>query len=179
VAVKLADGLYYPDQTPGFDIWRGSRVPTFENQYAPGLYCVEDAGGVIGTEVTGTGVTFYFLDHDFTMKYAGEGAALVASAPDSSSGAGPYENILMFSDITDEPCTQNIELRGNGLSPITGTIFLPSACVNYLGNSYGALDNVQLIGYEVYSNGTADLDVYYNADDQGRVDRPALIELSK
>ncbi|MFC2064951.1 pilus assembly protein TadG-related protein [Chloroflexota bacterium] len=178
-AVLLGDGLIHPDQTPGFDIWRGSRVATFENQYAPGLYCIEDAGGVINSEVTGDGVTFYFLDHDFTMKYAGEGAALVATAPDSSANAGPYENLLMFSDVTSQPCTQNIELRGNGLSPISGTVFLPSACINYLGNSLGALDYVQLIGYQVYSNGTSDVEIYYNEDDQAVLDKPALIELYK
>jgi len=175
---QLIGGVMNPDQTPGFDIWSGSRVAKFENKYAPGLYCIEDAGGVINSEVTGSDVTFYFLDHDFTMKYAG-GGALVATAPDSSFGAGPYENVLMFSDVTDEPCTQNMELRGNGLNSIVGTIFLPSACINYLGNSYGGYDHVQLIGYQVYSNGTADLDIYYDSNDQKIDDKPALVELTK
>jgi hypothetical protein len=178
VAVRLVDGLIHPDQTPGFDIWRGSRVAVFNDKYAPGLYCVEDAGGNVHDEITGTGVTFYFLDHDFTMKFNG-GGALVATAPNSAAGAGPYTNILMFSDITDQPCTQNMELRGNGLNSISGTIFLPSACINYLGNSLGGYDSVQLIGYQVYSNGTADVEITYNADEQAVLDKPALIELTK
>jgi hypothetical protein len=181
--VKRGDGtVNYPDPSLLYPAdptkkWSGSRVDHFEDKYAPGLYCIEDAGGVITSTVTGNGVTFYFLDQDFTMKYAG-GGSLDAQAP-TDPLAGPYQNYLMFSDVTPDPCTQNMELRGNGTSPIIGTIFLPSACINYLGNSNGSLNFVQLIGYQVYSNGTSALEILFNANDQAEGNNPAEVELYK
>ena len=177
VAVRGVDGKLHPDPSLA-DIWSGSRVDHFEDEYTTGLYCIEDAGGNINSTVSGTGVTFYFLDQDFTMKYAGAGAAITTTAPISSDNAGPYENYLMFSDVTPHPCTQNLEIRGNGTTPVVGTIFLPSACIDYRGNSNGTM-YVQMIGYNVSSNGTADLNITYNAHDQALQDDPGLVELAK
>jgi len=151
---------------------RGSRVDHFEDTYAPGLYCIEDAGGNIHGGIIGTGVTFYILDQSFTMKFNGHGY-FAASAPTS----GPYAGVLMFSDITPNPCTQNVEFRGNGSASNVGTIFMPSACIDDRGNSDVFEDRTQLIGYRVTSNGTGQVRIRYSADDNYKKPQPPAVEL--
>lgn len=170
-----SDGKIHPDadSSKNGSVWSGGIV----GDYAPGLYCITDAGGLIHSPITGTGVTFYFTEHSFSLKMDGGGsnAYIAASAPTS----GDYQGVLMFGPITEEPCTQNLEIRGNGSTPIIGTIFMPSACINYLGNGTGDAMNSQIVGYQVYSNGTADLHISYNSDDNLKFPQPPVIELNK
>lgn len=163
------DGLLHPEANTD-----GSVVSGFDHKFGPGLYCIDNAGGNIHDEVTGTGVTFYVRDTSFTMKYNG-GGSFAVQAPTS----GEYAGVLMFSNITPTPCSQNFEFRGNGSAPIMGTIFLPSACINWLGNSNGNLSRSQLIGYDIYSNGTADIGINYNADDNYKANLPGEVQLTK
>ena len=153
---------------------RGSKVNGFDHQYAPGLYCIYNAGGNIHNEITGDGVTFYVMDSAFTMKYNG-GGAFATKAPTS----GTYAGVLMFSNLTSSPCTQNVQFRGNGHDPIVGTVFMPSACIDWRGNSNGIAADTQLIGYDVTSNGTADPVFDYNADNQYQQHFPAQVGLSR
>jgi hypothetical protein len=157
------------DGTDG-SVWDGG----FAGDYAPGLYCITDAGGNIHSEVSGVGVTFYIVDTDFTMKFNG-GGAFAAQAPMS----GDYAGILIFSPLTDTPCTQNMEIRGNGSTPILGTIFMPSACLDYRGNGTGDTTDSMMVGYDVTSNGNAEVHVSYNPDDNYKVPQPPIIELTK
>ena len=152
----------------------GSVVDHFEDDYAPGLYCITDAGGNIHGTVTGTDVTFYIADTSFTMKFNG-GGAMAVQAPTS----GPYAGVLMFSGITATPCTQNIHFRGNGDADNIGTIFMPSACIDARGNSEPHNNRSQLIGYRVTSNGTGDVYVSYNPDDNYALPVPPKIALIK
>ena len=152
---------------------RGSTVDSFEGDYAPGLYCITNAGGNIHGAITGTGVTFYISDTAFTLRFNG-GGGIAAQAPTT----GDYAGVLIFSDLTTTPCTQDIKLRGNGSSENYGTIFMPSACIDYSGNSKGN-DHSQLIGYRVTSNGSADVNIIYNTDENYEATIPPEIELSK
>ena len=153
---------------------RGSVVNHFEDSYAPGLYCITDADGPFHGTTSGTGVTFYFLDTNFSMKFNG-GGGLAVQAPTS----GPYKGVLMFSDVTSTPCTQNVEFRGNGSGDNVGTIFMPSACIDARGNSGVAQNRSQIIGYVVSSNGNGTIDVYYNPDDTYTLSASAMISLTK
>jgi hypothetical protein len=167
VAYRGADGKLHPQA--GKD---GSQVDHFEDNYAPGLYCITDAGGNIHGTVTGTGVTFYISDTSFTMKYNGHGAMAV-QAPTT----GEYADVLMFSNITPTPCTQNIHFRGNGSADNVGTIFLPSACIDARGNSEPHNNRTQIIGYQVTANGTGDVYVSYHPDDNYKKPQPPAVEL--
>jgi hypothetical protein len=165
----------YHEQT-GFE-GHGSKVKSFVwdvGDYAPGLYCVIDAGGEIHSPITGTGVTFYIMDQDFTLKFNGNGY-IASQAPTE----GIYRGVLIFSDFTPTPLTQQFEIRGNGSTPIIGTIFLPSAYIDYRGNGVGDAMQSQVIGYDVSTNGSANVDVIYNADTQWRFPQPPVIELTK
>ena len=152
---------------------RGSTVDSFEGDYAPGLYCITNAGGNIHGAITGTGVTFYISDTAFTLRFNG-GGRIAAQAPTT----GDYAGVLIFSDLTTTPCTQDIKLRGNGSSENYGTIFMPSACIDYRGNSMGN-DHSQLIGYRVTSNGSGYVNIIYNTDENYEATIPPEIELSK
>lgn len=163
------DGLLHPQ--PFKD---GSVVSGFDHKFGPGLYCIDNAGGNIHDTVTGTGVTFFVRDTNFTMKYNG-GGSFAVQAPTS----GPYAGVLMFSDLTPTPCTQNVEFRGNGSAPIVGTIFMPSACIDWRGNSTGTLSRTQVIGYDVTSNGAGNVAVDYNADDNWKANLPGEVQLTK
>ena len=156
---------------------RGSRIASFAGDYAPGLYCITDAGGNIHSPITGTGVTFYILDTDFILKFNGSGH-IAAQAP-LNDPDNPYEGVLIFAPITPTPCTQNMEIRGNGSTPIIGTIFMPSACIDYRGNGTGDAMDSMIVGYYVTSNGTADVNITYNAGNNYKVPDPPLIELTK
>jgi len=142
--------------------------------FAPGVYCLPDLDGNIHDQVQGTSVTFFVTDTDFTMKYNG-GGSFGASAP----MAGKYKGVLIFSAITPEPCTQNIDIRGNGSTPIVGTVFMPSACIDWRGNGTGNADRSQIIGYDVTSNGNADVSVYYNPEDGWKAPEPPMVELTR
>lgn len=167
VAYRGDDGKLHPQE--GKD---GSRVDHFEDDFAPGLYCITDAGGNIHGTVTGTDVTFYISDTSFTMKFNG-GGAMAIQAPST----GEYAGILMFSGITDEPCTQNLHFRGNGHADNVGTIFLPSACIDARGNSDPHNNRTQLIGYNVTANGTGDVYINYEAEDNRTEAKPPSIDL--
>jgi hypothetical protein len=168
-----ADGVIH--EQAGYEN-RGSKIASFAGDYAPGVYCITDAGGIIHSEITGVGVTFYISDTDFTMKFDG-GGALAAQAPTDPNN--PYKGVLIFGPVTEEPCTQNIDIRGNGSTPIVGSILLPSACIDYRGNGIGDNMDSQVVGYLVSSNGDGDVDVHYNANDNYLYSEPPLVELTR
>ena len=155
------DGKVHPDKKAALAA-TGSKWNPFDAQYAPGLYCITgpNAGGNIHDTVGGTDVTFYILDPTFTVKYNG-GGMFQATAPTS----GTYAGVLMFSSVmtpTGGSCPQNVEFRGNGNMPVVGTIFMPGACINWLGNSTGIADNTMLVGWQIYSNGSANANFLYD-----------------
>ena len=170
-AYRGGDGLLHEES--GFEN-RGSVVAHIDDQFAAGLYCIQNAGGNIHDTITGTDVTFYIMDTSFTMKFNG-GGGMTVQAPTS----GPYKGIMMFSGITNTPCSQNIEFRGNGSGDNVGTIFMPSACIDARGNSGVAQNRTQIIGYTVSSNGTGDVVVNYNPDDNYKAPIPPQIELTR
>lgn len=153
---------------------RGSTVDHIEDSFAPGLYCITNADGNIHGTISGTGVTFYILDTSFTLRFNG-GGGMALQAPTS----GPYKGVLMFSNVTTTACSQNVEFRGNGSGDNVGTIFMPSACIDARGNSEASQNRSQVIGYQVSSNGTGDVTVDYNPDDNYKVPIPPKIQLTR
>ena len=177
--VDPADGKIHEET--GFE-GRGSNIASFTGDYAPGVYCITDAGGEIRGSITGAGVTFYISDLDAELKFRGEGGFIAAQAPT----IGTYKGVLIFAPITDSPCTdftdsdaQRIQIRGNGSTPIVGTIIIPSACIDYRGNGTGDAMDSMIVGYYVTSNGTADVTVTYHADNNYKAPDPPVIELVK
>jgi Flp pilus assembly protein TadG len=148
--------------------------------FAPGLYCVKNSPGPYHGAITGTEVTFYIMSANFSMKFAG-GGSLTATAPTS----GEYQGILMYLapqfDINGNLIqTQQIDMRGNGIGDVVGTIFAPSADVTMFGNSgTAALFNSQIIAYHVDSGGTANIKIEYNPKDNLNLNMPVVLTFLK
>ncbi len=169
---------------------QGSRVGSLDvhadHIFDSGVYCFEDLDITFHGTITGTDVTFYVLDEDFTFKINGSDPHIGAKAPTT----GTYANVLMFSHIpgTDSdpdpssapsPCSQHMDFRGNGDQSSKGTIFMPNACIDLKGNSAGDFLETQLIGYKVQSNGGANVYVNYQANDNYQVYSPPILNLQQ
>jgi len=172
VAYRGADGKLHEEVGKEGN---GSVVDHFEDTFAPGLYCITEGGTItVNGTISGTGVTLYILSQNFTLKFNG-GGGMALQAPTS----GKYKGVLIFSDFTSTPCSQNLEYRGNGTGDNVGTIFMPSACIDARGNSGASQNDSQIIGYTVSSNGDGDVEVFYNAEDNYKAPIPPKIQLIK
>ena len=72
--------------------------------------------------------------------------------------------------------TQALDLRGNGSGDITGTIIAPSATVTMFGNSASEYYS-QIIGYNIDTGGTADINVNYNSGNNWYLNLPPQVGL--
>jgi Flp pilus assembly protein TadG len=174
VATKV-DGIWQPQA--GKD---GSTVAfSGDMVFASGLYCVTNSPGPYHGTISGSGVTFYVTNANFSMKFNG-GGNLTASAPT----AGDYAGVLMYlaPQVNGSGAlanTQEIDLRGNGSQDIVGSIIAPSADVTMFGNSGSNGFKSQIIGYQVDSGGNADISITYNAGQNYQAAQPMQISLLK
>lgn len=138
--------------------------------FAPGLYCIMDSTiGPYHGQLTGTEVTFYVPSLTFKLKFNGSGNSFNATAPTDPDNE--YRGVLFFMapevDANGNLLNhQELDLRGNGSQDTVGSIIAPSADVTMYGNSSSdALINSQIIAYQVDSQGTADIHITYDDDD--------------
>ena len=87
----------------------------------PGLYIIENGGMTFNSSwtVTGSGITFYFVDQNATLQFNGN-VTINLSAPSS----GTYANILMLEP--DSLPSSNLPIDGTNGSSIQGLLYLPS-----------------------------------------------------
>ena len=171
-----ANGRWYAEE--GAD---GSTVQ-FDDQddmvFTSGLYCVTNSPGPVHGQISGSGVTFYIMASNFSMKFSG-GGNLTATAPT----AGDYGGVLMY--VAPQVSggvlqnTQEIDLRGNGSGAYTGTIIAPSADVTMFGNSSDTAFRSQVIAYQVDSGGNSDIHISYNAGENYQTAQPVTLSLLK
>ena len=122
-------------------------------------------GSVIHDDIVLNNATLYVTDLSFSIKFNGGGEF---SGTGTTTAGSPYKGYFMviaMAPVTATGCQQNIEMRGNGDSDLTGTIFAPSACFDARGNSGNGANDSQLIFYMVSSNGNADISVDFDAGD--------------
>lgn len=158
---------------------QGSKVAwTGDMDFAPGVYCVTNSPGPYHGSLTGDGVVFYLLSPTFSLKLNG-GGNITATAPTN----GPYKGVLIYAAPQSVGNTllnsQSIDLRGNGSSDVVGTILAPSADITMYGNSGTAGYHSQIIGYDVTSGGNADINIYYQSDENYEAGQPASATLLK
>jgi len=144
-----------------------------------GIYCISDFDAYDQKDIILDNATMYVTDMDFKLKFAGGGG--FSGTPTTS---GVYNSYYMIVAYDATPCTsftsnnaQVVQWRGNGLGTLYGTVLAPSACIDYRGNADGTAINSQLIGYNVSSNGTADVFVSYKANENRRDPQPPTISL--
>lgn len=145
-----------------------------------GVYCITDFDEYDSTDIILNNATLYVTDTDFNLKFAGGGG--FSGTPTAS---GDYNSYFMVIAYDPTPCddfndnnAQVLQYRGNsGGDPLYGTVLAPSACIDFRGNPDGSAINSQIIGYMVSSNGTADVYVEYDANENRRDPDPAVISL--
>jgi hypothetical protein len=167
------------DNTPqgGYVVPSNPSSFTFSN----GIYCVSNFDAFRQKDIVLNDATLYVTDTDFDLKFAGHGG-FAGTAPAS----GPYKGYYLVVAISSTPCeryqdkgVQSIEFRGHGDVGIVGTILAPTACIDFRGNSNGQADRTQVIGYNVTSNGNADLNIIYDAGDNAGTPIKPKIALTK
>jgi hypothetical protein len=145
----------------------GIQPSSGQTTFTNGVYCISNMDALDSKDIILSNATLYVTDTDFNLKFAGGGG--FSGTPTSS---GTYSNYYMVIAMAASPCpsftsqnAQVINYRGNGSGDLKGTILAPSACIDLRGN--GTTDNInsQLIGYNVSSNGTADIYINYREQD--------------
>ena len=148
------------DGTPGdVGLPQGSGS-TFSN----GVYCISDLDALDKKDIVLNNATLYVTDMEFGLKFAGGGG--FNGSPTTS---GPYAGYYMVVAYNPTPCTsfnqknvQTMVLRGNSGGTFSGTILAPSACMDIRGNGEPSGIHTQLIGYNISSNGNAEVYINYN-----------------
>ncbi|MBT3336613.1 MAG: hypothetical protein HN855_12285 [Anaerolineae bacterium] len=146
-----------------------------------GIYCIDDFEILFQDNVIVNNATIYVTDTDFDVKFAA-GHGFGGTAPAS----GPYEGYYLIIEMSNTPCeryqdhgSQSIEFRGHSSIGIVGTILAPTACIDFRGNSNGEVTHSQVIGYNVTSNGNADVFVSYNPEENATAFISPQIELAE
>ncbi len=152
------------DGTPG-DI--GLPPPASGSLFMNGVYCISNLDAYAQKDIVLNNATLYVTDPEFSLKFAGGGG--LYGTPTQS---GKFKNYYMVVAYNNDPCTkfsdnhaQVIEWRGNGAGTFSGTILAPAACLDLRGNADQSAIHSQVIGYIVGSNGTADVYVSYDEDE--------------
>ena len=148
------------DGTPGdVGLPQGSGS-TFSN----GIYCISDLDALDKEDIVLNNATLYVTDMVFDLKFAGGGG--FNGSPTTS---GPYAGYYMIVAYNPTPCptftaknAQTMILRGNSGGTFSGTILAPSACIDVRGNGEPSGIYTQIIGYNVTSNGNAEVYINYN-----------------
>jgi Flp pilus assembly protein TadG len=171
---SITDGVY-----EGGGIVPTGGQTTFNN----GVYCISDFDALDKKDTVLNNATLYVTDQEFKLKFAGGG-----SFSGTPSYTGPFSSLYIVvqppEDVEDY-CTrftdnnsQVFVYRGNSTGNLYGTVLAPSACLDVRGNGTGTI-NGQLIGNAISSNGTADVFINYEVDENRRNPQNPTIDLVK
>lgn len=137
-------------------------------ELAPGLYCIE--GGMSNNaqaNMTGNGVTLYFLSGDVTLNQNEKGGVVLSSCQVTPCGdPTAVQGLLMFFDPGYSP---TVKINGGSNNAFKGTIFGPTANFSLNGNSDTAGESYvfssQIVGNYISISGKAQLSMDLNAKD--------------
>jgi len=158
----------------------GGKVPTAgQTTFTNDVFCISDFS-TLDAHIVLTNATLYVTDTSFDVKFNGSGnKGFFGTASTSGTYKGYYMIIALLSKAEADSCNQNVEFRGNGNLLAVGTILAPSTCWDYRGNSEGLSTHSQMIFYNFTSNGNAEIDIAYSADENASIPLPPVIELAK
>lgn len=166
-----ANGVYQPGN------WNGSNLGA--GTFRPGIYCITGDLTLSGqNSIIADGVVLYFINGG--MRFTGQ-AGISLSAPTSSNCLGTfpstsasctYQGMAIFVSRNN---TSTIEIRGNGGSAVTGTVYGVNATVQARGGGSNGTnvncpdhpDNEetcvvgQVIAAHVFGNGNGTTDISY------------------
>ncbi len=145
-----------------------------------GLYCVDGDLKVNNAKegFSGNNVTLVFRGGKVDM--SGGNVNITAPPADYTGAAIPGVAIYMPKLYYGTACgevNQELKLNGNGAQNVTGTILAPCSDISVEGGANTFAFKSQVIGYNVNTGGTADINVVYNANQQHS--RPSYIDLHR
>lgn len=171
------DAIMPPNPCDGTDGDIGKPPPASGSTFSNGVYCISDMDKYDKKDIVLDNATLYVTDMDFQLKFAGGGGFYgYPTRRGTYPGSDDFDNYYMVIARNPTPCprftdknTQVIEWRGNGGGTFYGTVLAPSACLDIRGNGDPAGMHTQIIGYNVGSNGTADVYIKYNEEENHRI----------
>jgi hypothetical protein len=133
----------------------------------PGLYIITGTMSIgSGGTLSGTGVTFYFVNNgSFTLS---NGVKVSLSAPT----AGTYDGLLFYQDPSD---TNADSFVGGNSGTTNGIFYLPKAKLT-LANGTSAVFNVDLVVGSLAMSGAATLKPYAPLSGASPLSTPRLVE---
>lgn len=138
----------------------------------PGVYCISGGKATVnaGDILQGDGVLLFFKD-DAYLQINGHATVKLSAAT-----SGDYAGLLMYALYTNR---NKFIFNGNSNSYWTGTILLlgAEAQINGTGSTSGY--HSQIISDSIYYGGTADGEVWFSADENFKLNLPAVIELTE
>ncbi len=138
----------------------------------PGVYCISGGKATInaGDILSGNGVLLFFRDDAYF--HINGGATVQLSAATS----GPYAGLLVYSLASN---TNKFILNGNSTSYWTGTILLPGSEVQVNGTGASSGYHSQIISDTIYYGGTADGEIWFNANENFQQASSGAVELAQ
>jgi Flp pilus assembly protein TadG len=146
-----------------------------------GLYCVTGDISVnnAGESISGTDMTIVMLGGEIHIN--GGTSSIIAPSTGYTGSAIPGLAIYMpvqYYGPMPGGCaspTNELQLNGNALENLVGTILAPCVDISIEGGGTTQAFHSQIIGWNVNSGGTADINVVY--DDAQQYTRPAKLDL--
>jgi len=142
----------------------------------PGLYCITGSPNgftINGGTLTAVGVTIYLINGGGSVS---GNAIAELRAPDKNPDPSPAVAGLLF--FLAPGNTHLLSLTGNDESVFEGTVYAPDGDLKAAGTSgTTSTFNTQLIGWNVEVEGTSEIDIVFNGDDNHT--RPTKIDLYK
>jgi hypothetical protein len=129
--------------------------------FAPGRYFITGGDFRIKDAVSGSGVTFFFLNNT-VLNTVGTNS-MTFSAPTS----GPDAGLLFVGARTN---TAEIKINGSAASSLTGALYFPGQALDYQGSFTGQDGCVQVIGRTVTWTGNAAMSVDCSAFGLSRIE---------
>jgi len=156
----------------------GGKVPTSgQTTFNNDIFCIANFD-ILDAHIELNNATLYVTDENFDSRFNGGGnTGFFGTASTSGEYQGYYMIIKLLSKAAADDCDQYFDFRGNGNLGMVGTILAPSTCLDYRGNSSGTSTHSQMIFYNFTSNGTADLDIHYQAGENHLEPVDASIQL--
>lgn len=145
------------------------------NHFQPGTYVLRNGMNIEGTQVFGSGVTFYnAAEGGYGIRVAGQ-ASVQLSAPTS----GPYKGILLYGnpDVCELPAQENDIGRGSSTFQYRGALYFPCQHLDWAGNSFGTNPWGMVVGRTLDYAGEEDFFLQAPpADEAPAITRPSLME---
>jgi Flp pilus assembly protein TadG len=133
--------------------WNGDFPPVGVTKLGSGVYCLDHGMNITG-DLEGHNVTFKVVKGDVRF---GNGANILLDAPN----AGDHKGLLLYLPMENN---SRVVLNGAAGSIIKGTILAPASHILIKGMESDRGFHSQIIGYTIEADGTSNVVIVFNPD---------------